>query len=382
MGNGIDYQEICNATIKLLQEHEWKQSYSKYLSNWARYTNRATNYNKIKKLIRNGFYKANKRLSDSLYFEQNFGLYTSVSVKYECYDLRFRGLSIAIFLIDKKHGCVFDKPTIKKQKEGSKQTPELVQLLGEKLSKEWANGEKSIPIKKWSELSRMFAPENIQKDYYNEAVVESALLNHINKQNKENSPFSNITAITRPKEKTAYFQFNTPLSCSSIHNYYCQKEKPITEFLKYAKRGPRDGGGIDILCRRGRGGSSILQVVEVKDSYLDNEQPQYAISQAIAYSTFLLRLLRSDEVSCEIDRALSWWKIIVGQRKKDSPLMIEAVVVIPPNPNGKTALDFIDKKVDVKWEKDESKHDTIRLKYIPFIQGDVTEESFSFEYIR
>ncbi len=381
MGNGIDYQEICNATIKLLQEHEWKQSYSKYLSNWAIFTKSATNYNQIKKLIRNGFYNANKGLSEGLYFEQNFGLYTSVSVESERYDLRFRGLSIADFHIDKKLGHVFDKPLIKKQKDGSNYTPKLVQLLGEKHSKDWATGEKNIPIEKWDELSRMFAPDNIPQDYYNEAVVESALLNHINKQSKENSPFSNITAITRPKEKTAYFQFNTPLSCSNIHNYYCQKgNQPITEFLKYSK--PSYGGGIDILCRRGRGGSSILQVVEVKDSYLDNEQPQYAISQAIAYSTFLLRLLRSDEVSCEIDRALSWWKIIVGQRKKDSPLMIEAVVVMPPNPNGKTALDFIDKEVSVPWE-DRSKHDdTIRLKYIPFIQGNVKEESFSFKYIR
>ena len=381
MENKIDYQMICDETIKLLQAHEWKQSYSKYLSNWARYTKKATNYNEIKSLIRNGFYNANKGLSESLYFEQNFGLYTSVSVESKHYDLRFRGLSIADFHFDRKNRKVFDKPSFNEQKEGSKKTPKLVQLLGEKQAKEWATGEKNIPIEKWSELSRMFVPENIRKDYYNEAVVESALLNHINKHNKKDSPFSNITAITRPKEKTAYFQFNTPLSCSDIHKFYCQKEKPITEFLKYPEGGPSDGGGIDILCRRGRGGSSIVQVVEVKDSYLDNEQPQYAISQAIAYSTFLLRLLRSDEVSCETDGSLSWWKIIVGHRKKDSPLLIEAVVVIPPNPNGETILDFIDKEIYVPWENGDKK-DTIRLKYIPFIQGNVREESFSFKYIR
>ena len=381
MENRIDYQDICNETIKLLQSHEWKQSYSKYLSFWATYTKRATQYNHIKNLIRHFFYNANKGLSEDLYFEQNFGLYTSVSVESERYDLRFRGLSIAVFHFDRKNRKVFDKPSFNEQKDGSNYTPKLVQLLGEKYSKEWATGEKNIPIEKWGEYSKMFAPENLQRDYYNEAVVESALLNHINKQNKKNSPFSNITAITRPKEKTAYFQFNTPLSCSKIHNFYCQKEekhKPLTEFLKYSD--PSDGGGIDILCRRGRGVSSIVQVVEVKDSYLDNEQPQYAISQAIAYSTFLLRLLRS-EVSCETDKSLSWWKIIVGQRKKDSPLLIEAVVVIPPNPSGETALDFVDKEIHVPWENGD-KCDTIRLKYIPFIQGNVKEESFSFEFIR
>lgn len=289
MENGIDYQEVCNLVLNLLQKNEWKQSYSNYLSKWARFTKKATQYNRIKNLIRTGFYKANPNLAKEHYFEQNFGLYTSVSVESQRYDLRFRGLSIAYFHINRKRRTVFDKPSINEQKEGSNRIPKILNLLGKDRFEEWATGEKDIPIENWGKFSSMFNPENISKDYYNEAVVESALLNHINKQDKTDSPFKNITAITRPRENTAYFQLNTPLSGSHIHEFYCQKEKPIDEFLNYAN--PSDGGGIDILCRRGRGGSSIVQVMEVKDSYSNNEQPQYAVSQAIAYSTFLIRLL-------------------------------------------------------------------------------------------
>ena len=379
MESVINYQDIVDETIKLLKENDWKKSYSKYLSNWATYTKKSTNYNKVKNLIRNCYYKTNNELSEGSYFEQNFGLYTSVSIKKQTYNLRFRGLSIAFFYYDEEGKLVFDKSSIKKQKKGSNQIPEMIKLLGKERSNEWATGEKSISINRLNELCSMFSPKNISLNYYNEAVVESALLNHINSHQKDHSPFSNITAITRPKKKTAYFQLNTPLSCSDIHNYYTQKNKSLCEFIKYS--GPSYGGGIDILCRRGRGGSSIVQVIEVKDSYVNNEQPQYAISQAIAYSTFLLRLLRSKEVKCKEDKTLTWWNIIVGQRRIEKPLKIEAVIAMPPNPDGKTMLDFIGKELTVPWENGNN-NDIIRLTYLPFTQGNVEENSFNFEYIR
>ena len=379
MNDKTNYQDIVKETIKLLDENEWKQSYSKYLSNWAIYTKRSTKYNHVKKTIKDVFYNINEELRSESYFEKNFGLYTSVSVESQTYNLRFRGLSIADFHFDRKGKILINKASINEQKEESDQTPKMIKLLGEKRAYEWATGEKDIPIERLNELCSMFSPKNISSNYYNEAVVESALLNHINSHQKDHSPFSNITAITRPQKKTAYFQLNTPLSCSKIHNYYTQEDNPLSEFLKYS--GPSHGGGIDILCRRGRGVSSIVQVIEVKDSYENNEQPKYAISQAIAYSTFLLRLLRADEIICEKDGNLSWWKIIVGQRNKEKPLRIEAVVAMPPNPDGKTMLDFIGKELTVPWENGNN-NDIIRLTYLPFAQGNVEENSFNFEYIR
>lgn len=62
-------------------------------------------------------------------------------------------------------------------------------------------------------------------------------------------------------------------------------------------------------------------------------------------------------------------------------MKIEAVIVMPPDPKGQTALDFIDKEIVVPWEKGNGK-DIIRLKYIPFEQGNIKEESFDFRYIR
>jgi hypothetical protein len=50
------------------------------------------------------------------------------------------------------------------------------------------------------------------------------------------------------------------------------------------------GGGIDVLARVRRGGSTRLCVMELKDKY---EPPRQAMEQALAYAVFLQELLAS-----------------------------------------------------------------------------------------
>ncbi|MFZ2958915.1 MAG: hypothetical protein WA705_18645 [Candidatus Ozemobacteraceae bacterium] len=82
------------------------------------------------------------------------------------------------------------------------------------------------------------------------------------------------------------------------------------------------GGGIDILARVGIGGAVSLCVMEVKDENRPNEPAAKVIQQALAYSTFLRGLLRSD---C----GENWWHIFGFKGKLPEKLNIYVACVMP-----------------------------------------------------
>lgn len=102
------------------------------------------------------------------------------------------------------------------------------------------------------------------------------------------------------------FQMPTPLSASGSD-------------IKYSGK---NGGGIDILCRVGRGAKTKLCVVEVKDENVKEEPPKKAIKQAIAYAVFLRELLRSPSGE-------KWYKIFGFNRGVPEKLEIIASVAMP-----------------------------------------------------
>lgn len=82
------------------------------------------------------------------------------------------------------------------------------------------------------------------------------------------------------------------------------------------------GGGIDILARTK--GPAPLTVIEVKKA---SEAPEKVLKQAIAYTTFLLKLLRSESGS-------TWWRIFGFKGEPPKSLAVNAVCAMPHNAHG------------------------------------------------
>ncbi len=364
----IYYQPIVDYSLTLLDcnTSNWESNFTKYLSKWATLTEES-NFNSMKRVIRNVYVKQNQ----TKFFDTNFGFYTSVMMKDAELDLRFRGNSIATIHYD-ADSLVYDR--IEPRKQRGAVPPKLWSIIGKKRTSEWATGKKNCTD--FDLFYSYYSPETVNTDHVVECDVESTLLKLIN-----GKAFRFMTVITRPEDNGSFFQFPTPLKASKVHEVYRDgfDKNRLKEKLSYSKNGV--GGRIDILGRRGRGRSSIIQVFEVKDTYDEKEQPAYAIAQAIAYSTFLLRLIRNDSISCKEDNELSWWKIIVGDKSPENELNIEAVVVVPKKEKGETNTDFVDCKLSVPW-KEGTKKDTISLKYLPFEQGNLDADSFDLKYMR
>ena len=108
----------------------------------------------------------------------------------------------------------------------------------------------------------------------------------------------------------AFFQMPTPFKGSDA------KEGKLSYSKQY-------GGGIDILARNKIGARSELCVIELKDEYKKGEEPKEAIKQAIAYSAFLLKLVKSSKA-----RGSKWLKYFkINSSNKN--ININAVISMP-----------------------------------------------------
>jgi len=112
------------------------------------------------------------------------------------------------------------------------------------------------------------------------------------------------------------FQMPTPLSASGV------KKGSIA----YSGR---QGGGIDILARAGRGATKLC-IIEVKDQNEAKEPPQAAMKQAIAYTTFIWQLLRAN---AELGK--KWWNMFGFGRDIPAQLTLLAVVAMPAKASDK-----------------------------------------------
>lgn len=270
--------ETRNQTLSLLSDNdEWQRRYSKYLEDiWK-------NHGKCYK----GFQKP-----------EGLSLYSTVGERNQSvYQLRFRGQTVAkiwskgtgIELLScvKSQGSYFPDCPLKEEAgrvnwnspDASKFRGFFKELYGEVKTK---------------------SPEH---------AVENALLKEFRKKDSKTKVLPNIQPVLLHEQ---FFQMPTPLKASS-------------NVISYAKE---KGGGIDMMARiRTKDGHIHLCVCEIKDQNVDSESQRKAMSQALAYATFIAKLLTEQP---------DWWEFFMGHREKRerNPLtldknIIEVVTIMP-----------------------------------------------------
>lgn len=138
---------------------------------------------------------------------------------------------------------------------------------------------------------------------------ESQLLRQFSMKTSKGKILKNIQPVKLLGKR---FQMPTPIQAN-------QSGKKV---INYANA---NGGGIDILARYGSGRRTSLTVFELKDECVKKERPEEAISQAIAYATFIRQLLRSSNANTD-----KWWRFFgFGRPLTNSGLGIKAVIAMP-----------------------------------------------------
>jgi hypothetical protein len=299
-------QDIANrAEVELHKEKEWIERYKKYACEILDIQN-------IVKETRELF-----RINKPLFVYSSIRANTT-SKNHIKFDLRYRGQSVAEIDYEKKKEILRLK---------SKQTEKYYRIKDIK-GVAWKDAESFRgQFSKYPERESVGGKKNIEHRY------ESALL----------------TALTRDKEairdiwpvflhdKEIRFQMATPFSAST----------------KNPKYGNCKGGGIDLLCRVGKGKDSKLSIFELKDVY---EDPMIVLRQTVIYAVFIHRLLKTPDEGNE-----NWWKIF-GYEKvppMTKPLVFNVVAALPQNKNGENDKRFGGKEIKIG-------SDTFRLHYFYF----------------
>ena len=155
-------------------------------------------------------------------------------------------------------------------------------------------------------------PDRNNKDKKNEEHrFESALLTELSKDKGSDKILTNIQPVRLAGSR---FQMPTPFKASG--------GKPV-----YAV----EGGGIDLLCRT-KHGKSVLNIFELKDEY---ERPEKVLQQAVIYSVFIHKLLRTPKAGSN-----NWWKLFGFSKAPNItfPLRINAVIALPKNDKNDTSF--------------------------------------------
>lgn len=228
-------------------------------------------------------------------------LYTTISeaTRKMTFSLRYLGQEVAILNSDSEKITI---STTKYDKSNDRDFDCKTKLD----NKDWTSQEAKVFRRHFSDLPMR---TDKSKKGNEEHRIESLLLTEFSKNTRKGKIISNIQPVK--VAGIARFQMPTPLSASGV--------KDVT----YANW---NGGGIDILSRIGTGTATKLCVMEVKDENVPIEPPSKAILQALAYSTFIRELLRSE--SGEL-----WWKIFGFKGKLPYQLEIYVVCVMPSTNN-------------------------------------------------
>lgn len=131
--------------------------------------------------------------------------------------------------------------------------------------------------------------------------IESLTITELLK--KTNKALPNVRPIT---VEGLRYPMPTPLSASKHGN------------ITYAVK----GGNIDVFARAGGGPNTHLCVLELKDENKKSEPALHAVEQALAYSIFIQKLLRSKS-------GQDWWKIFGFSRKLPDSITIYASCFMP-----------------------------------------------------
>ena len=273
-------QQTANKAEEILDnQNEW-------ISRYAGYANEITRNLETIKEIRRCFQE-----KEPLY------VYSSISkvksAKKEelvTFDLRYRGQSVANIKYGKK-GLLL---------KTNENTGEFYGIKGGE-SIDWNSKEAEVFRGGFAKYpSRKKTKKENEEHRY-----ESALLTELSKKEGSDKKLKFIQPV---RLATSRFQMPTPFSASSASKGN----------IKYSAH---NGGGIDLLCRTKHGNKSILNIFELKDEY---EDPFNVLHQAVAYSVFIHKLLRTSNAGSEI-----WWKLFGFNKVPDDPLRINAVVALP-----------------------------------------------------
>lgn len=279
MSKKIDYQSVVDEVINtLLENNEWEDRFATYakdiLKNGDKYTQKRKRFRVLAPLF----------------------AYTSVSkIKgTDTYDLRFLGQSIATVSVN-RNNMVYISTTGK-----DKSNREYFECALELPDNTPWNDTKARDFRKYFH----HIPDSTKKAKSKEHTYENMLLSHFKQSKSTNKKLLNIQPVLLSEQ---FFQMPTAVSASK----------------KGQAEHSRSGGGIDILARVRKGAKSTLAVIELKDENRSTEGPEIAIQQAIAYATFITRLLRSKSGD-------QWWKIFgFGGAKIPDKLTIYAAVAMP-----------------------------------------------------
>jgi len=173
----------------------------------------------------------------------------------------------------------------------------------------WSN-KKDKSDKRGEEFRRFFQtyPPRKTEAGKKEHRCETALLTELSKTIGRNKQLKNIQPIRLVKSR---FQLKTPFGAS----------KGVPDYKK------QYGGGIDIMCRTKHVNKPRLNVFELKDEY---ENPLEVMRQAVIYSVFVYRLLKTKEAENS-----KWWEIFGFKtpRELDNFNSVNAVVAMPNTGN-------------------------------------------------
>ena len=286
------YEDTINTVKELLKNNqEWKSRYTGYIDTISSNS----------KII-----NARKKVN----VPSQFTLHMSVSKATEVtknvvkFDLRYHGHNI---------GCLkINKETVELTPVKNKDIISAINKAGI-VYKDELN--ETINWNKASVFRRIYADlenNNVKLTKNKEHELESKLLKNFSKKSSDGKSICYIKPVTMLKE-SLFFQMPTPLKASDAKSGN----------IDYSAE---NGGGIDILARIGRGKNTHLAIIELKDKYEKNEPPEKAICQAIAYATFIRKLLRSKS-------GKKWWRFFGFGGDIPKSLKLFAIIAMPNSKN-------------------------------------------------
>lgn len=286
-----EYRDMIKEVGSLLDgDSEWIQRYKGYISAIK------TNDSIIK--------DARRKFNSS----ENLDIYLSVSKvkgansRTVTFDVRYKGQSVGEIFV-RKSGVSIRFKTGNNEKYYSGYSP-MLSSIPETEERDWKNSEEAQCFREYfKDSSRRKNGKNLEHNF------ESQLLEQFLKDRSDDKYLLNIQPI-RLMEK-GYFQMPTPITASRVKD-------GSTSYSGY------NGGGIDILARQGIGNGVCLTVIELKDECKKEEPPEKAIMQAIAYATFLQKLLRTPGADPE-----GWWKFFGFNGPIPAKLKIRTVIAMP-----------------------------------------------------
>lgn len=279
-------QEIANYCLNLLEDNkEWVARFAGYVDKLNRVSS---------------CYRQNRR---KFRVKSPLSVYTSVSKATggREYDLRYKGQSVGIIYVEG------DKVLLTTNPKKMKKSGEYYFSWGKRAVKvDWHSAEATTFRKHF--VDSLHGDEKTKSPEHN---IESHMLQELSKTLRKQKKL--LCHIQPVKLSGCFFQMPTPFSAS--------KHQFAPEYT-----GSR-GGGIDILARVRHSSSDVrLCVCELKDENKASESEKAVSQQAIAYATFIGKLLKTKEAN-----NASWWKLFGFSRDIPDHMDIDVVTVMPPS---------------------------------------------------